>query len=153
MKGKIFKRVTSLLSAAAMLLTYADFSAIDFSVHAENDDGPPQLADFDLNGNGEIDDGEENWGYELDSADDLLWFAYNVHNDNEHYGSANAFLAEDITVNENLLTDLITVDEDGTATLKSEEEPTVWTPIGNFSSKYSGTFDGAGYNVACVIAV
>ena len=148
MKGKLFKRVTALLSTAAMLLTYADFSAIDFSVHAENGDEPPQLADFDLNGNGIIDDGEKDWGYALDSADELLWFADMVHNDNEHYGSANAFLAEDITVNENLLTYLITVDEDGTAKLINEEnKPRVWTPIGTYTSDYvnspySGTFDG-----------
>ena len=149
MKGKLFKRVTALLSTAAMLLTYADFSAIDFSVHAENGD-EPILTDFDVNGNGEIEEGERNWGYELDSADDLYCFADMVNNDNDNYGSANAFLAEDITVNENLLTELITVDEDGTATLKSEEnKPTAWTPIGYYSGIFNGnnkTISGLYFN-------
>ena len=138
MKGKRFKKVTALLSTAAMLLTYADFSAIDFSVHAENG-AEPILTDFDVNRNGKIDDGEEKWGYALDSADDLYWFADKVNNDNANYGSANSFLACDITVNSDVL------NENGGL---NEGDFREWTPIGAYNEikeeyyYYSGTFDG-----------
>ncbi|MCQ2491080.1 MAG: hypothetical protein MJ079_05750 [Ruminococcus sp.] len=123
MKGKIYKSVTALLSTAAMLLTYADFSAIDFTVHADSGD-EPKLTDFDVNGNGKIEDEEKEWGYALDSADDLYWFADKVNNDNAYYGSANAFLACDITVNCDVL------NENGGL---NEGDFREWTPIGGYN--------------------
>ncbi|MCQ2469898.1 MAG: hypothetical protein MJ100_08820 [Ruminococcus sp.] len=139
MKGKRFKRATALLSTAAMLLTYADLSAINFSVHAEENDDEPKLTDFDVNGNGIIEEGEKDWGYALDSADDLYWFADKVNNDNANYGSANAFLACDITVNSDVL------NENGGL---NEGDFKAWTPVGAYNEikeeyyYYSGTFDG-----------
>lgn len=40
--------------------------------------------------------------FELDSADDLYWFADKVNNDNENYKTANAILTDDIVVNADL---------------------------------------------------
>ena len=108
MKRSLLKRGTALLSTAAMLLTYADFSAIG-SVFAENE--TPELLPYDVNGDNIFDDSEKT--YELTDADDLYWFAAEVNSGNK---TINAYLAKDITVNENLLTELITVKEDGTAT-------------------------------------
>ena len=147
MKGKRFKRATALLSTAAMLLTCADFSAIDFSVHAENGDEAPELVSYDVNGDKTIDDGET--AYRLDSADDLYWFAEKVKNDNANYGSANAFLACDITVNTGVL------DKNGNFNEAEFGNFRAWTPIGYYNDKpfitsrpYKGIFDGAGYRVS-----
>ena len=135
MKGKRFKRATALFSTAAMLLTYADFSAIHFTVHAED---TPENVSYDVNGDGETAEGE--LAYKLDSADDLYWFADKINNDNENYGNINAFLACDITFNSGVL------DKNGELNEGNFRE---WTPIGFYDENeeldiyYTGTFDGA----------
>ena len=138
MKGKLFKRVTALLSTAAMLLTYADFSAIDFSVHAENGD-EPMISNYDLNGDGDYDDvGECGWGYELDSADDLYWFADRVINNGER--NLNAFLTKDITINSDVLIN---------GELNTDGEFKEWTPVGdNDGNSFLGTFEGGGHTIS-----
>ena len=152
MEVKFLKKTTVLVSTAAMLLTLAEGSAICCTAHAEDiDDTVPKLADFDLNGDGDCEDeGEESWGYELDSAEDLLWFSDYVNNTNN---GINAFLAKDITVNEKLLTELITVNQDGKAEINDGKSITSWTPAGNVFSKYSGTFDGAGHTISGLYSV
>ena len=74
-------------------------------------------------------DENEDGVYEIGNAGQLYWFADKVNNDNANFGSANAILTADIVVNE------------GTMSAESEGAR-VWTPIGNFNSKYSGSFDG-----------
>ncbi|WP_317336791.1 GLUG motif-containing protein, partial [uncultured Ruminococcus sp.] len=73
--------------------------------------------------------------YQISNAQELYWFADKVNNDNENYGSANAVLTTDITVNE------------GTITADSTSA-TPWTPIGKSESQYNGTFDGQGHTVS-----
>ena len=83
-----------------------------------------------------------NGAYQLDSADDLFWFAEQV---NGGETGINAVLTADITINENVL------NEDGEL---NADDLTQWTPIcgkeiGNFVyTKYTGTFDGGGHSIS-----
>lgn len=85
--------------------------------------------------------------YEISNAGQLYWFADKVNNDNETYGSANAVLTGDITVNKGVLTADGQLAEDAS-------KFRVWTPIGtkydNTSTvvPYNGIFDGQGYTIS-----
>jgi len=74
-------------------------------------------------------DENEDGVYEIGNAGQLYWFADKVTNDNANYGYANAILTADIVVNEGEMTSTST-------------DARAWTPIGNITYKYSGTFDG-----------
>ncbi|MGN0441521.1 MAG: GLUG motif-containing protein [Acutalibacteraceae bacterium] len=76
--------------------------------------------------------------YEIGNADQLYWFAQQV---NSGSTSLNAVLTADITVNENVLNDNGTLNTALT-------NPREWTPIGNTSHIYSGTFDGQKHTVS-----
>ena len=78
--------------------------------------------------------------YQISSAEELYGFAQLVNNGNT---SASAVLTADITVNSNLLNSL---NEDGT--VKDGATVTSWTPIGNTSNPYTGSFDGQGHTVS-----
>ena len=69
--------------------------------------------------------------YKIGTAAELYWFAQTV---NEGDYDANAELTNDITINEDVL------DENGN--LITGKTFTQWTPIGNNSNRYTGTFDG-----------
>ena len=76
--------------------------------------------------------------YEISNAGQLYWFADKVNNDNENFGSKNAVLLEDITVNKNVLVN----GELNTSEIANFRS---WTPIGqDDTKKYTGTFDGNG---------
>ena len=82
--------------------------------------------------------------YQIGTAGELYWFADKVNNDNANYGSANAVLTADITVNQNVL------NENGEL---NSGDFTSWTPIGYFNStednaQYTGTFDGQNHTVS-----
>ncbi|MGN0442592.1 MAG: GLUG motif-containing protein [Acutalibacteraceae bacterium] len=77
--------------------------------------------------------------YQIGTKEELYWFADKVNNDNANYGSASAVLTADIVVNTDVLNDS---GELNTGTFTS------WTPIGNDSNKYTGTFDGQGHTVS-----
>lgn len=87
--------------------------------------------------------------YQLDSADDLYWFAEQV-NVNKVY-DINAVLTADIVINEDLWSK-ITVAEDGTATVNEGETVSSWTPIRYFINSdavgYEGIFDGANHTIS-----
>ena len=74
--------------------------------------------------------------YQLDSDDDLYWFAGLVNGG--EYG-ANAELTANITINEN-------------GNLITGKTFTQWTPIGEYGERgekaYTGTFDGQGYTIS-----
>lgn len=70
--------------------------------------------------------------YEISNAGQLYWFAQYVNAGNT---SANAILTADIVVNEGTVTE-------------SSTDARAWTPIGNNSNKYAGTFDGNGKTVS-----
>ena len=77
-----------------------------------------------------------NGNYELSTAAELYWFANYVNSGNT---SANAILTEDITVNMGVL--------DSNGNLNSSTFET-WTPIGNSSKLYAGTFNGNGHTIS-----
>ncbi|MGN0455403.1 MAG: GLUG motif-containing protein [Acutalibacteraceae bacterium] len=83
--------------------------------------------------------------YEIGNAGQLYWFAYKVNNDNTNYGSANAVLTANITVNNELLNSLVK-NADGNVTNGADFRS--WTPIGDYSNAYQGAFDGHGYAIS-----
>lgn len=74
--------------------------------------------------------------YRIGNASELYWFADQVNSVNI---GINAVLTDNIIVNKDVLK------VDGTLKSGSFIE---WTPIGNKSRQYSGTFDGRGYTVS-----
>ncbi|WP_298483781.1 leucine-rich repeat domain-containing protein [uncultured Ruminococcus sp.] len=74
--------------------------------------------------------------YEIGNAGQLYWLAQQVNSGNT---GINAVLTADITVN--------TGDVANCGGVKAENWID-WTPIGNSSNKYTGTFDGQGYAVS-----
>ena len=75
--------------------------------------------------------------YEISKACQLHWFANYVNSGNT---SANAVLTANITVNLNVL-----VNGELNANLKN---PRKWTPIGNYSKPYTGTFNGKNHTIS-----
>ena len=76
--------------------------------------------------------------YEISNVAQLYWFAEQVNGGNT---DINGKLMNDIVVNENVLKEDGTLNGDGS-------HFKVWTPIGNGSKKYTGTFDGNGKTVS-----
>ena len=132
MKTKNFfgKRALSLLFTLLMVISLVPFSA--FSVFAEETEALSELsATIDTGESITLKDVDSDGYYDISNADELYAFAALVNGGNK---SINVELTQSIIVNNVLL------DEDTT-------DARVWTPIGNYSNKYSGTFDGNG----CVI--
>ena len=84
--------------------------------------------------------------YKISSAEQLYWFAALVNGDASvctgnvtQNTSVNAVLTDNIVVNEDVL--------DANGSLNSGSF-TAWTPIGNSSTQYSGTFDGRGHTIS-----
>ena len=75
--------------------------------------------------------------YQIGSAEELQEFAKLVNDDGET--TANAVLTADINLNPDMK-----IDEDGTVT----GNPDQWTPIGNSSNEYTGTFNGDGHTIS-----
>lgn len=77
--------------------------------------------------------------FAIGTASELLWFMENASG-----GSIKALLISDITLNEGLLTERITVDPlTGEPTVKAGIEVAEWTPIEGFS----GILDGGGHSI------
>lgn len=143
MKRALLKKllITATAAFTATAIIFGEGKAM--SVYA--DDGTPDLVAYDING-----DGDDEEVYKLENADDLYWFAGLVNGTLEGVGQkryANAFLANDIMVNNGVL------DEDGELNEADKDNFKVWTPIGNYddedkNSYYCGTFDGAGYTIS-----
>ena len=83
-------------------------------------------------------DSDSNGVYEIGNAGQLYWFAQQVNSGNT---GINAKLTANITVNTGVLK------PDGTLADNASEFRS-WTPIGNDSNKYTGTFDGKGKTVS-----
>ena len=84
--------------------------------------------------------------YQIKNAAELYWFAALVNGDASvctgnvtQNTSANAVLTDNIVVNEDVL--------DSNGSLNSGSF-TAWTPIGNSSTQYSGTFDGREHTIS-----
>ena len=84
-------------------------------------------------------DGSSDKPYEITNAAELYWFANEVNNNGR--SSICAKLMDDITINENVLDENGNLNGDGSG-LKQ------WTPIGNNSNQYIGTFDGDGHTIS-----
>ena len=88
---------------------------------------------------------QQNGVYQISNAGQLYWFAGLVNGDTNIIGSgvqqnkaANAVLTDNITINSDVL-----------GAVASSSTPTyTWTPIGNNSNRYTGTFDGQGYTIS-----
>ncbi|MGN0187226.1 MAG: GLUG motif-containing protein, partial [Paludibacteraceae bacterium] len=96
---------------------------------------------YDFDGDSETEDVV----YEISNAGQLYWFADKVNNDNENFGSANAILTDNITVNDGVL--------DAKGNLVSDTSGfRSWTPIGGYYNStnvnYTGTFDGNNYSIS-----
>ena len=84
-----------------------------------------------------------NGEYQIYTADDLKEFAAIVNgtDDTPADNDANAKLMNDIDLNPDMK-----IDEDGKVTNGKELDQ--WTPIGNSSQQYRGTFDGDGHTIS-----
>ena len=80
---------------------------------------------------------EDNY-YQISNAGNLLWFAQQVNSGKLYI---NAILTTDIVVNEKVLNADGTLNTDLT-------NPIRWTPIGNLSKSYVGTFDGDNHTIS-----
>ncbi len=76
--------------------------------------------------------------YQISNAGNLLWFAQQVNSGKLYI---NAILTTDIVVNEKVL------NADGTL-VTDFEKLRIWTPIGNYSNRYRGTFDGNNHTIS-----
>jgi len=94
----------------------------------------PQSANSERGGLEQDGDGTEGDPYKIATADDLLKFAQRVNgtDGNSADPGAHAKLMNDINLSE----------------ICGEEFDSSWTPIGNSSQQYRGTFDGAGYEIS-----
>ena len=83
--------------------------------------------------------------YQISNAGQLYWFAELVNgtltDGTAKNTAACAVLTTDITINSNVLGDNGALNGDGS-------NFTQWTPIGDYSKLYTGTFDGAGYSIS-----
>ena len=86
--------------------------------------------------------------YQIGSAADLQAFADKVNNNSET--TACAVLMGDIVLNTGLDQTKFAVDNNGTLTYGGSQDISFdqWTPIGNGSNPYTGTFDGAGHEIS-----
>lgn len=103
---------------------------------------PAVLEDYDVDG-----DGTDEQAYKITNAGQLYWFAAYVNEGGENL-NANAYLANGITINENLLNS-ITTDENGKVT--NDNGARKWVPIGNYASSntliYKGVFNGNNHSI------
>ncbi|MBQ8429460.1 MAG: hypothetical protein IJX30_05145, partial [Clostridia bacterium] len=76
--------------------------------------------------------------YQISNAGQLYWFAAVV---NGGTTNANAVLVKDITINTGVLAEIAKETPDTSGFL-------TWTPIGNSSNEYAGTFDGNGHSIS-----
>lgn len=101
---------------------------------------------------------ESQYYYEINNAGQLYWFAGLVNGDENictgsvtKNTSANAVLTADITVNSGLTEDkglLQSLSYDSDGNVINGDSFISWTPIGNKSNSYTGTFDGQGFTVS-----
>lgn len=82
---------------------------------------------------------DENGVYQIGTAAELYWFAAQV---NGGTTDINAVLTANITVNTGVLTD------EGYLNSSNMDNFTSWTPIGNSSKQYTGTFNGNGKTIS-----
>lgn len=114
---------------------------IDADCEHDNCNGfqPATEESYDVNGDGTTAESEK--AYKITNVGQLYWFAAYVNEGGDNL-NANAYLANDIAINANLL------DENGNVINGARK----WTPIGNRGSSealiYNGVFDGNNHTIS-----
>lgn len=122
---KNLKKVMAFVMALAMIVTGTNWTVVQINAAGLISKQP------------DVGIGTEASPYEIDEASELLWFAETVNGGST---TIHAVLTADIDMNPGY-----TFAEDGTYTTDgSAGELVTWTPIGNSSNQFSGTFDGRG---------
>ncbi len=85
-------------------------------------------------------DGSSGAPYQIGTAEELAWFAAQVNGGN---AGIHARLTDDIVLN----------NTSGWQNWGTSAPANTWTPIGNSSNRFAGTFDGAGHTVSGVYTV
>jgi hypothetical protein len=80
--------------------------------------------------------------YQISNAEELLWFMFDVNSGDVN---ANAQLTQDIVINAECLKRLAEIAK---LSKSSEEDLTVWQPIGTLLNAFSGIFDGQGHSIS-----
>ena len=131
---RLFRRLPITAASALMAAVLMFGGAKTLAAYAAD---APKLVPYDVNGDGETSTGEE--AYALKNADDLYWFANEVKNNDN---CINAYLTGNITVNENLLSNLITINDAGIATVNENKTVREWIPVGTTTLEGFWTPDG-----------
>ena len=123
MTMKFNKPIALLLAVRmAMLLSFPSRENIGLGLTADAAEITPEEPTLTTNKYDIDSDGGNDEVYEIDTREELYWFAYKVNNENATYGSANAVLTANITVNTGDVAGC-----EGTP----EANWVSWTPIGN----------------------
>ncbi len=143
MKKKLKKLTAFMVSATMVFPIFGEYPNgtfklgwdSSFSASAVEDLSPAEeiTVTIDTGESVTLNDNDNDGYYDIGTADELYAFASIVNNSNT---AINVELTTDITVNDNVL------DENGELNSDNSDNFRVWTPIGNYSNKYKGTFEG-----------
>ncbi len=143
MKKKLKKLTAFMVSATMVFPIFGEYPSgtfklgwdSSFSASAVEDLSPAEeiTVTIDTGESVTLNDNDNDGYYDIGTADELYAFASIVNNSNI---AINVELTTDITVNYNVL------DENGDLNSDNSDNFRVWTPIGNYSNKYKGTFEG-----------
>ncbi len=129
---KVSKKIISLVLTALLVLSMISVSGFSAFAEVSADILPELSATIDTGEEITLSDADGDGYYDINNADELYAFAALVNDGNT---AINGKILKDFVVNEGLLT-------------SESTDVRAWTPIGNNSNRYSGTFDGNG----CVVA-
>ena len=129
---KVSKKIISLVRTALLVLSMISVSGFSAFAEESADILPELSATIDTGEEITLSDADGDGYYDINNADELYAFAALVNDGNT---AINGKILKDFVVNEGLLT-------------SESTDVRAWTPIGNNSNRYSGTFDGNG----CVVA-
>ncbi len=134
------------LSDESILIWYKDvnLSGSSYTLIANTENG-------DLNFYAKVMKLDDDGYYEIANADMLFKFAELVNTQNSTYGSAKVKLTEDIVVNQNVLKNASgesCVNDDGSYNTTTCPDLREWTPIGEGSYSFNGSFDGQGHTIS-----
>ena len=143
MKKKLKKLTAFMVSATMVFPIFGEYPSgtfklgwdSSFSASAMEDLSPAEeiTVTIDTGESVTLNDNDNDGYYDIGTADELYAFASIVNNSNT---AINVELTTDITVNDNVL------DENRELNSDNSDNFRVWTPIGNYSNKYKGTFEG-----------
>ncbi|MBR4022588.1 MAG: hypothetical protein IKI94_08360 [Ruminococcus sp.] len=149
MKKKLKKLTAFMVSATMVFPIFGEYPSgtfklgwdSSFSASAVEDLSPAEeiTVNIDTGESVTLSDNDNNGYYDIGTADELYAFASIVNNSNT---AINVELTTDITVNDNVL------DKYGELNSYNSDNFRVWTPIGNYSNKYKGTFNGQNHTIS-----